>query len=155
MKCKMCNMNTKCSCTGGGCKNCNSTNAQISTMNALLDFWLDKAVLHEKLSLVHSYTNRVDNYTLYEYITWVKTQEELDEAIEAFKATKSTYISSYQKEVASFKESVNPDEMCVYDGDGPWARCKFCNSVRKYTKWQKCLMYKNNLNDNKEEDGSK
>lgn len=146
MKCNLCNKNEQCSCRGWGCPNCHSTRSQIQVMNDLLKFWISKDTLHSRLVEVHSYTWKIDSYTLYEYINWDIDKTKLDWLVEEYKPAKTpTYTNTkeYDK-VTEFKPTTNPEEFCVFESSSPWARCIHCNSVQRYMKWKQCLKYLDN-----------
>lgn len=148
MKCKLCNSNTQCSCRGWWCKTCKSSNTQISVMNALLDFWLPRNTLLNNLEEVHSYTGKIDNYTLYEYFNWDIDKTKLDELVSEYKPNVYT---TPKKEVIPFKQTENEWKMCVYNESWPWARCIHCWNYRRYFEKRWCPMAKDNLNNNETE----
>lgn len=114
----------------------------MSLHNDLMKFWLSKETLKENLAKVNSYLDKIDSYTLYEFISGETDEEKFNEALASYK----TWIKKYtpkkkESEVANFKPTVNPESQCVFDSNSPWARCKKCNSIAKYMKWKTCPMW--------------
>lgn len=143
MRCELCGKNTRCSCKWGGCPWCNSTNKQVSFINDLLKFWVTKDLVKEKLNEFRAYTDKIDSYTAYEYITGVIDEEKFNESAANYKIWFRTYTPKKKvNEVKDFKPTPNPEKMCVFDSNSPWARCLKCNSVAKYMHWKDCPMYK-------------
>jgi hypothetical protein len=134
---------TKCSCKGWGCKICWASNKQISLHNDLMKFWISKETLKENLSKINWYLNKIDSYTLYEYISGEIDEEKFNEALSNFKSWYKPYISKKKvDEVKDFKPTPNPEKKCVFDSNSPRARCLKCNSIAKYMHWKDCPMYK-------------
>lgn len=143
--CNLCNKNTRCSCKGGWCPNCGSTNKQIAVMNDLLKFWIAKDKLKTQLNEVKKYVDKIDTYTLYEFIAWIIDEEKFNEALEEFKSWRKKAFQQKVNEVVDTTWRVNPEKMCVYKWTSPWDRCIYCNSIRKYMKDKECLKYKENI----------
>ena len=141
MRCELCWKATQCSCRGGGCKVCHSTNKQISVMNDLLKFWLSKDKLRESLNTAHQYTDKIDNYTLYEYLNWDIEQTAFEEAVQNYLPIKQPVKTMRKSEVIDTTGRINPGEECVFEGTSPWDRCIYCWSVRRYVKGQRCLRF--------------
>jgi hypothetical protein len=134
---------TKCSCKGWGCKICWASNKQISLHNDLMKFWISKETLKENLSKINWYLDKIDSYTLYEYISGEIDEEKFNEALSNFKSWYKPYIPKKKvDEVKDFKPTPNPEKKCVFDSNSPWARCLKCNSIAKYMRWKDCPMYK-------------
>lgn len=134
---------TKCSCKGWGCKICGASNKQISLHNDLMKFWISKETLKENLSKINWYLDKIDSYTLYEYISGEIDEERFNEALSNFKSWYKPYIPKKKvDEVKDFKPTPNPEKKCVFDSNSPWARCLKCNSIAKYMRWKDCPMYK-------------
>jgi hypothetical protein len=143
MRCELCGKNTRCSCKWGWCPWCNSTNKQVSFINDLLKFWVTKDLVKEKLNEFRAYTDKIDAYTAYEYITWEIDEEKFNEAIANYKSWYKPYVpKKRESEVKNFIPTPNPEKKCVFDSNSPWARCLKCNSVAKYMHWKDCPMYK-------------
>lgn len=143
MRCMICNKNCRCSCKWGWCPWCNSTNKQVSFINDLLKFWVAKDLVKEKLNEFRAYTDKIDSYTAYEYITWEIDEEKFDEAVANFKSWYKPYApKKKESEVKNFIPTPNPEKKCVFDSNSPWARCLKCNSIAKYMHWKDCPMYK-------------
>lgn len=143
--CNLCNKNTRCSCKWGGCPSCWSTNRQIAVMNDLLRFWLSKDDLKSKLDQVKKYTDKVDNYTLYEYTAWIIDEEKFNEALAQQTSWRKKPYKQMVNEVVDTTWRVNPERACHYLGNSPWDRCIYCNSIRKYMRDKDCLKFKKNL----------
>lgn len=141
MRCDLCNKPTRCSCKWGWCPWCNSTNKQISLMNDLIKFWLSKDIVKERLKEIHSYTDKVEPFTLYEYITGEISEEKFNEALENYKPTYGWYHPSIYSSKAT-SNWVNPNKQCVYKKPWVWERCIYCNSIKKYMIWKECPMAK-------------
>lgn len=141
MRCNLCGKNTRCSCRWGGCPGCNSKNHEISLMNDLLKFWYPKEKLKENLKLVHSYANKVDSFSLYEYLTEQMDHEAFEQALQLY-TPKKVKGTAKKRDVEWFVPSVNPERMCVFKDNSPRARCARCNSIKKYMKDKVCLSYK-------------
>ena len=144
--CDLCNKNTRCSCKWGGCPGCWSSNKQVSVMNDLLKFWTDKNTVRANFDLIKKYVWKIDSYTLYEFISWAKTEEEFNTALEQYVFHKPAPRKS-KNEVVDTTWRVNPERYCVFDGNSPRDRCIYCNSIRKYIKGQTCPKYKETLGD--------
>lgn len=139
MLCLTCWKTTRCSCKGWGCPKCNSTNKQISFMNDLIKLWLSKEVVKENLSKIHSYTGKVDSYTLYEYLSWQIDEEKLNEEVATYKPKPESPKGIYYS-VPTWE--TNPTKQCVYKKPWVWERCIYCNWIKKY-QWDKdCPAYK-------------
>ncbi len=132
---------SRCSCVGWWCKICNASNKLISWHNDIMQFGLDKQTMLDNLQEINDYMNKIDAYTMYQYLTKEITKEQLDEYMETYTPKKRTPKLRKKSEIKDTSNLVNPDEECVYDWDWVWARCKFCNSIKKYHKWQKCLRF--------------
>lgn len=143
--CNLCNKNTRCSCKGGWCPSCWSTNRQISLMNDLLKFWLPKEDLRKRLADVKQYEGKIDSFTLYEFMAWQIDEEKFNEALADFRDQKRKPYKARVNEVVDTTWRVNPEKMCRYEWNSPWDRCIYCNSIRKYMKDKECLKYKKNL----------
>lgn len=132
---------TKCSCKWWGCKICWATNKQISLHNDLIKFWLSKEILRENLNKINWYLDKIDSYTLYEFISGEIDEEKFNEALANYKSWYRPYTpKKKESEVKDFKPTVNPESQCVFDSNSPRARCKKCNSIAKYMKWKTCPM---------------
>ena len=136
---------TKCSCKWGGCKICWASNRLISLHNDLMKFGLPKEVLKEKLTEANRYLDKIDSFTLYEYLSWQIDEETFDEALKGFISTKRNYVKKRESEVVDTTWRVNPERMCHFLGNSPWDRCVYCNSIRKYMKWKECPKFKETL----------
>lgn len=145
MRCMMCNKNCRCSCKWGWCPSCNSSNKQIAVMNDLLKFWITKDNLKKQLNEVKKYVDRIDTYTLYEFIAWIIDEEKFTEALHQFKPQKPKQFEGKKSEVVDTTWRVNPDRLCVFKWNSPWDRCVYCNSIRKYMKGLECPKYANTL----------
>lgn len=113
-------------------------------MNDLLKFWVDKETIKEKFKEIHSFTEKIDSYTAFEYLTWVITEEEFNQLKEQYIPRKQFTPVKKKSEVEWFIPSVNPSKACVFKGNSPRDRCIHCNSIRKYIQWKECLAYKEN-----------
>lgn len=141
--CNLCNKNTRCSCKGGWCPNCNSTNKQISFLNDLLKFWLDKQYIVDNLIEVRWYEWKIDSYTAYEYFHWDISEEDFNKAIEEYKLPKKkTYKSFRESEIIDVSNRVNPTTKHEFMGTSPWSRCQFCRWIKKYVEKTECPAYK-------------
>lgn len=108
-------------------------------MNDLLKFWAPSSIVREKLKEIHWYTEKIDSYTMFEYLTWVISEERFNELVEEYLPTKKKpYTPIKKSEVVDTTWRVNPEKMCVFTGTSPWDRCIYCNSIRKYIKWKEC-----------------
>ena len=143
--CDLCNKNTRCSCKWGGCPSCNSTNKQVSLMNALIKLWVSKDIIRQRMTEIRTYVDKIDDYTVYEYLTNVITEEEFNQAVADYK---TAFVRSKPKrkesEVVDTTWRVNPERACVFKGTSPWDRCIYCNSIRKYMKGKECPKYTEN-----------
>ena len=142
--CNLFNKNTRCSCKGGWCPWCNSTNKQVSFMNDLLNLGVTKDLMKEKLKEIHSLTEKIDSYTAFEYLTGVISEEEFNQLKEQYIPKKQPSIKK-KSEVEGFIQTVNPSKACVFRGNSPWDRCVHCNSIRKYIQWKECPAYQETL----------
>ena len=141
--CNLCNKNTRCSCKGGWCPNCNSTNKQISFLNDLLRFWVDKQYITDNLMEVRWYEWKIDSYTAYEYFHWDISKEDFDKAIEEYKLPKKKpYKSFHESEIIDVSNRVNPSTKHEFMGTSPWSRCQFCWWIKKYVEKTECPAYK-------------
>lgn len=150
----------KCSCKGWWCKICNATNKQVEWHNEIMKFGIDKQVMLDNLNEINEYVNKVEAYTMYQYLTKEITKDKLNEEVNAYIPNKTIYKHKKKSEIKDTSNLVNPDEECVFDWDWPRSRCKYCNNIKKYAKWQRCLRFiwdiKNNTSDeNKTIDDSK
>ena len=143
MRCELCGKNTRCSCKWGGCPSCNSTNKQVSFINDLLKFWVAKDLVKEKLNEFRAYTDKIDAYTAYEYITGVIDEEKFNEAVADYKSWFKPYVpKKKESEVANFKPTHNPNTEHNFPDASAWSRCTYCNCIRKYCGKEECPMHK-------------
>ena len=141
MRCELCNKNCRCSCKWGWCPWCNSTNKQVSFINDLLKFWVAKDLVREKLNDFRAYTDKIDAYTAYEYITWEIEKEKFNEALANYKGGLRKYAPKKKPDIKDFKPTDNPERSCVFNGPWAWERCIHCNSIRKYMIGKECPKY--------------
>lgn len=132
---------TRCSCKWGGCKICWASNKQISWHNDIMKFWASKEQIKENLSLVNSYTDKVDAFTMYEFLNWDINENALEEAKQNYLPIKQPVKTMKKSEVIDTTGRINPGEECIFEGTSPWDRCIYCGSVRRYMKGQKCLRF--------------
>lgn len=142
MLCLMCGKSTRCSCKWGWCPKCNSTNKQISLMNDLIKLWLSKEIVKDRLKDIHSYTGKVDSYTLYEFLTNQIDEEKFNEQIENYKTKQQELkVPSIYASIPNW-DWINPNKQCVYRKPWVWERCIYCNWIKKF-QWDKvCPAYK-------------
>lgn len=139
---------TKCSCKGWGCKICWASNKQISLHNDLIKFWLSKEILKENLNKINWYLDKIDSYTLYEFISGEIDEEKFNEAVADYKSYLKPYVpKKKESEVANFKPTKNPDTHHKFPGSSAWDRCIYCNCIRKYCGKEECPMYVGDEND--------
>lgn len=136
---------TKCSCRWWGCKICNANNKVISLHNDLMKFWASKELIKENLKEINKYVDKVDSFSLYEYLTEQMDQEAFEQALQQYSPKKKRNVAPKKSEVDWFVPSVNPERMCVFKDNSPRARCTFCNSIKKYMKDKECPRFKDNL----------
>lgn len=145
MKCNLCNKNTRCSCKGGWCPGCNSTNRQIGFINNLLKFWISRDIVKQNLKEIRTYVDKVDPYEAYEYLTWTIDEEVFKESLNKYTPTRKKAFEARKSEVVDTTWRVNPERLCRFSGSSPWDRCIYCNSIRKYMNWLECPKYKETL----------
>lgn len=134
---------TKCSCKGWGCKICWASNKQISLHNDLMKFWLSKEILKENLNKINWYLDKIDSYTLYEFISGVIDEEKFNEAVASYKSYLKPYVpKKKESEVANFKPTHNPNTEHNFPDASAWSRCTYCNCIRKYCGKEECPMHK-------------
>ena len=80
-------------------------------MNDLIKFWLSKDIVKERLKEIHSYTDKVEPFTLYEYITGEISEEKFKEALENYKPSYGWYHPSIYSSKAT-SNWVNPNKKC-------------------------------------------
>lgn len=136
---------TKCSCKWGGCKICWASNRLISLHNDLIKFWLSKETLRKNLTEANKYLDKIDAFTLYEYLSWQMDEETFNEALEKFRPTRKKVVEKRKSEVVDTTWRVNPERACHFLGSSPWDRCIYCNSIRKYMNWKECPKFKESL----------
>lgn len=136
---------SKCSCRGWGCKLCNASNQLVQFHNDLMKFGLTKEKLKESLAFVKEQLNKIDSFTLYEYLSWEIDEEKYNEAKESFNPNKKK-ITVKKNEVDNFKPAPNPTTQHHFPSAGARVRCKFCNGIAKYVKNEPCPMYKGEEN---------
>lgn len=142
MKCNLCDKNTRCSCKGGWCPSCNSTNRQISFLNDLLKLWVSKEIIKEDLKTIRAYEWKIDSYTVYEYLTGAITKEEFDKAVEERReARKKIYKNNPKTEVIDVSDRVNPSPSHKFQWASPWSRCEYCRGIKKYVENERCPAY--------------
>lgn len=133
---------TKCSCKGWGCKICWASSKQISLHNDLMKFWISKETLKENLSKINWYLDKIDSYTLYEYISGEIDEEKFNEALSNFKSWYKPYTPKKKvDEVKDFKPTLNPDTHHKWNGDSARSRCQYCNCIKKYCDKEECPMW--------------
>lgn len=132
----MCN-NSYCSCKSS-CSSCHLDNKVIYFINDVIKNWLTPAQAKENKDKLKEYYNKIDALTMMDYLIWNITEEKFLEGVEAYKDNKNK--KKYQiSEVVDVSNKVNPWEECVFpQGSGPWGRCIYCNSVRRYSTWKLC-----------------
>lgn len=138
MQCLLCNKATRCSCRGGGCSGCNSNNQVVGFNNDLIKFGLDKKIIREKLKWIKTYVDKIDSFTMYEFLNWDITEEKFNEAV-------ANYNPKAKKVTAPSGEVIwvdNPSEKCYFEYPSTWSRCKYCNWIYKFMQWKKCPAYK-------------
>lgn len=111
-------------------------------MNSLIKFWYSKEDLRKNLKEIHKYTDKVEPFSLYEYLTWQMDEETFQEELQQYSPKKKRNVTPKKSEVDWFVPSVNPERMCVFKDNSPRARCTRCNSIKKYMKDKVCLSYK-------------
>jgi len=140
--CNLCNKNTRCSCKGGWCPGCNSTNKQVSFLNDLLKFWLDKKYIVDNFNEVRWYTWKIDSFTAYEYFNNEITEEEFNEAVANYKVWKTKPYVSYNKdEIVDVSNRVNPTPSHKFLWASPRSRCEYCRGIKKYVEKESCPAY--------------
>lgn len=142
MKCELCNKNTRCSCRGWGCSWCNNNNKAVSFNNELIKFWLDKSIIRDKLKWIRWYVDKIDSYTMYEFLSDTISEEEFNKAVENYNP-KQRVISTKDWIV----KLVNPNKMCYYEFPGTWSRCKYCGKIYKFMQWKECPAYQEKTKD--------
>ena len=141
--CNLCNKNTRCSCKGGWCPNCNSTNKQISFLNDLLKFWVSKESILADLNNIRRYEWQIDSYTMYEHLTNAITEEEFEQAVKDYLPNKHKKAKPViQNEVVDVSDRVNPDTKHKFPSSSAWSRCEYCWWIRKYVEWKECPAHK-------------
>ena len=134
--------NTKCSCKGWGCKICWASNKQISLHNDLLKFWLSKEMLKENLNKINWYLDKIDSYTLYEFISGAIDEEKFNEAVASYKIWFRTYTPKKKvDEVKDFKPTPNPETHHKWNETSIRSRCQYCNCIKKYCGKEECPMW--------------
>lgn len=141
----------KCSCKGWGCKICNASNQLVAFHNELMKFWLSKEKLKENLAVVKNNLNKIDSFTLYEYLSWAIDEEKFNEAVESYKPSNRFKTNPKKSEVADFKPTANPDSHHKFPGRWAWMRCQYCNGIRKYCEKENCPMWIENQKEKWEE----
>lgn len=139
MKCALCGVNTRCSCKGWGCPKCNNNNKVVWLTNDLIKLWLDKDIIRKEMAFIKEKAFKVDNYTLYEYLSWQIDEEQLNNEEQTYvpkqESPKGIYYSTPTWET-------NPTKQCVYKKPWVWERCIYCNEIKKF-QWDKdCPAYK-------------
>lgn len=113
----------------------------MSFINDLLKFWVDKDLVKEKLNEFRAYTDKIDAYTAYEYITWEIDEEKFNEAVANYKSWFRTYTpKKKESEVANFKPTPNPETHHKWNGTSIRSRCQYCNCIKKYCDKEECPM---------------
>lgn len=131
---------TKCSCRWWGCKICNASNRLISLHNDLIKFWLSVDKVKENLKLIQSYLDKIDSYTLYEYLSWAIDEEAFNVALTEF-SPKKIYKRTKKDEVVDTSKNVNPEKKHKFNWDSIRDRCVYCNCIRKYCWKEDCPKY--------------
>jgi len=139
MKCMLCNTTTRCSCKWGWCPKCNNNNKLVWLTNDLIKLWLEKDVIKKEMSFIREKAFKVDNYTLYEYLSWQIDEDKLNAEIQTYvpkpESPKGIYYAVPTWET-------NPTKQCVYKKPWVWERCIYCNWIKKF-QWDKdCPAYK-------------
>lgn len=114
-------------------------------MNSLIKFWYSKEDLRKNLKEIHKYTDKIEPFSLYEYLTWQMNEETFQEELQQYSPKKKRNAAPKKSEVDWFVPSVNPDRACKFSSSSPRSRCEFCNSIAKYMKWKECPRFKDNL----------
>ena len=142
--CNLCNKNTRCSCKGGWCPGCGSSNKQISFLNDLLKFWIKKEDIHKDLNNIRRYEWQIDSYTMYEYLSEAITKEEFEQAVKDYLPSKKKAKANpiIKNEIADVTNKVNPGKKHKFIGSSAWARCEYCRGIRKYVEKEDCPAYK-------------
>lgn len=142
MRCELCGKNCRCSCKGWGCPSCNSTNKQVSLTNDLIKFWLTKDIVRERLKEIRAYLDKIDSYTLYEFISGEIDEEKFNEALSNFKSWYKPYTPKKKiDEVKDFKPTPNPETHHKWNGTSIRSRCQYCNCIKKYCDKEECPMW--------------
>ena len=149
MQCNLCNKPTRCSCKGGGCNWCNATNQQIKVQNEILSFGASKEQVLAKKMDIWNYYNKIDSYTLYEYVVETIDKDKLDELVAEYKGNVVASSSFVPKKMEYLP---NPQKFHQWLGLGKRSTCKFCGSVRFYAKEnEECPQWVGNLNKEEKE----
>lgn len=147
MRCEMCGKNTRCSCRGWWCPGCNSKNNQISLMNDLIKFWYSKEELKKNLKEIHKYTDKVDSFSLYEYLTGQMEEEKFQEALQQFSPKKKKPTPANKPDTIDTEWKVNPDSKHKFNSESAWARCIYCGWINRYIKNTECPKFIGNKNE--------
>lgn len=156
MKCKLCDRNTKCPCKGGGCPQCRQSNPQVEYTNKVIDLWTDKKVVLENLESMKLWQRiKIAPFLVWDKLTnGTEFPDDVKEAIENNRPLGSdipkhkVYIKKANE--TDFVPRKNPSRECNFWWDkSPWARCVFCNSIKRYMNGKECPSF--NL-ENKKED---
>lgn len=101
------------------------------------------------MDLIKEKALRVDNYTLYEYLSGQIDKDKLNEEVATYKPKPESPKWIYAK--APNVDWINPNKQCVYKK--PWIRerCIYCNEIKKYQWDKQCIAYKEKENQETKE----
>ena len=141
MRCELCGKATRCTCRWWGCGVCWATNNRIvSVQNMMLKMWLTKQEVKDNLETIRLYTNKVDEATLFEYLRWIITEEQLQEEVDKYNPTKKKpYVNNHK---FTPREWNNPSKKHEYEWTSPWSHCIWCGWLKKYVDKYDCTKYK-------------
>lgn len=130
-----------CSCKSA-CSSCHLTNNIIYFINDVIKHWLTPAQAKENKETLKQYYQKIDSYSMMEYLTWIMDEEKFQEALENFQNNKVVKKNYQKSEVVDTTWRVNPNEMCFFpEWCWPWGRCIYCNSIKREMKNKKCPKY--------------
>ena len=123
----------------------------VATQNMLLKMGISKETIIERKTDIKKYLDKIDNATLYEFINWDITEEQLQEEMTKYVPKKKKSNELKPNTIETLK-APNPSTMHEWNGTSPWSRCIYCGWLKKYDAKKECPRYIENVKEEEKEE---